>query len=70
MLPKKHRIRKDREFGRILRNSKIFYTPLLRLKIKKNSLGYNRFAVVVSAKISKKATVRNKIRRRIYEILR
>ncbi|RJR30985.1 ribonuclease P protein component, partial [Candidatus Parcubacteria bacterium] len=32
--------------------------------------GYNRFAVVVSAKISKKATVRNKIRRRIYEILR
>lgn len=35
-----------------------------------NDLGFNRFAVVTSTKLDKKAVVRNKLRRRIYEIVK
>jgi ribonuclease P protein component len=36
----------------------------------KNNLGLNRFGFVVSQKVSKKATVRNKIRRRLAEVIK
>ena len=36
----------------------------------KNNLGLNRFGFVVSQKVSKKATVRNKTRRRLAEAIR
>lgn len=41
---------------------KIKYTP--------NKLGFSRFATPVGLKISKKATVRNKIKRRLQEAIR
>lgn len=36
----------------------------------KNTRGFQRFAVVVSKKVDKRAVVRNHIRRRIYEAIR
>ncbi|MFH1392189.1 MAG: ribonuclease P protein component [bacterium] len=42
----------------------------LYLKYKPNTLQENRFRIIVSLKVSKKAVIRNKIRRRIKEILR
>jgi len=42
----------------------------LYIKYKPNSLGKNRFRIIVSLKVSKKAVIRNKIKRRIREILR
>ena len=35
-----------------------------------NSRGFTRFAVVVSKKVEKSAVKRNRIRRRVYEVLR
>lgn len=35
-----------------------------------NTRGFTRFAVVVSKKVEKSAVRRNKIRRRVYEVLR
>lgn len=35
-----------------------------------NNLGLNRFGFVVSLKVSKKATLRNKVRRRLSEIIK
>lgn len=35
-----------------------------------NERGFTRIAVVVSKKIDKRAVVRNRIRRRVYEVLR
>lgn len=43
---------------------------MLNVKIKPNDLEENRFHIVVSTKVSKKAVQRNKIKRRIREILR
>lgn len=40
------------------------------IKYKKNNLNKNSFRIIVSVKVSKKAVVRNKIRRQIREILR
>lgn len=42
----------------------------LYLKCKLNNLKQNNFKIIVSLKVSKKAVVRNKIKRRIREILR
>jgi len=36
----------------------------------KNALGINRFGFVVSLKVSKKAVVRNRVRRRLSEIMK
>jgi ribonuclease P protein component len=43
---------------------------MLYLKYYPNNLGENRYRIIVSKKVSKKAVVRNKIKRRIREILR
>jgi ribonuclease P protein component len=40
------------------------------VKIRKNSMSINRFSVVVSKKIDKKAVIRNKIKRDIKSALR
>lgn len=45
-------------------------SDFLYLKYKPNNLNKNQFKIIVSLKVSKKAVVRNKIRRRIKEILR
>lgn len=43
---------------------------MLYIKYKKNNLNKNSFKIIVSLKVSKKAVTRNKIKRRIREILR
>ena len=70
MFPKTNRITKKRDFEKIFKNSKSFKTDLCILKIAKNNLEINRFGFVVSLKVSKKAVVRNKIRRRFVEALK
>jgi len=65
MLPKINRLRRKKDFERIFKKGKGFKEDLLFLKIIKNNLGLIRFGFVVSQKISKKATVRNKIKRRL-----
>ena len=42
----------------------------LFLKIAKNGLNVSRFGFVVSQKVSKKAVIRNKIKRRLRELIR
>jgi ribonuclease P protein component len=70
MLPKINRIKKKKDFEAIFKNSKSFRDNLFVLKSAKNNLGISRFGFVVSQKISKKATVRNKVRRRMSEAVR
>jgi len=70
MLPKINRIKKKKDFETIFKNSKSFKNNLLIFRIMKNSLGLNRFGFVVSQKVSKKATIRNKVRRRLAEAIR
>ena len=71
MLPKTNRLTKSREIQVVLRKGQGIKRKSLLLKIgTQPALSPPRFAVVVSRKVSKKATVRNKIRRRILEALR
>ncbi len=44
-------------------------TPQFNLKVKKNGMGINRFGIVVSKKVDKRAVVRNKIKRLFREAL-
>ena len=50
--------------GRTIRHAKLSLVHV------ENTRGYQRFAVVVSKKVDKRATVRNRIRRRVYEAIR
>lgn len=61
---------KKKEFEVIFKKGKTKTGKLVFLKTLKNNLDDNRFGVVVSKKISKKAVVRNKIKRRLREIIR
>jgi len=70
MLAKINRIKKKKDFETIFKNSKSVKNNLFILKMAKNNLGINRFGFVVSQKISKKATVRNKVRRRLAEVVK
>ena len=70
MLPQLNRIKKKKDFETIFKNSKSFKNNLFILKIAKNNLGLNRFGFVVSKKISGKAVVRNKTRRRMAEAIK
>jgi len=70
MLPKENRIKKRKEFQKVLISSKTYKTPFFILRINKNNLNKNRFAFVVGRKVSPKATVRNKIKRRLAAIIR
>lgn len=70
MLPKKHRLTKDKDFQKVFKRGKYYSRAWLGIKINKNNLKINRFGFLIGLKISKKATVRNKIRRRLSEVIR
>lgn len=70
MLPKINRLKKKRDFENIFKTGKISRGDFLIVREAKNGLGITRCGFVVSNKISPKAVVRNKIRRRLRDIVR
>ena len=70
MLAKQHRLQKDKEFESVFRKGKASKGKFLFLKLKRNKLQISRFGFIIGKKISKKATVRNKIKRQLREIVR
>ena len=70
MLKKINRIRKDKEFDRVFKTGHSFYGRVLGIKATDNDLGTNRFGIIISTKVSKKAVIRNKFRRQIRAIIR
>lgn len=67
MLSQVSRITKKKDFEAIFKLGKTVKDGFLLFRILKNNLNQSRLAFVVSKKISDKATVRNKVRRRIRE---
>lgn len=70
MLAKINRLRREKEIELVFRKGRNFKEGFLILKTIKNNLGCHRFALIVSKKVSLKANLRNKIRRKISEIIR
>jgi len=70
MLPNKYRLKNKKDFEKVFKKGKSFKEDFLILKIVPNNSNQIRFGFIISQKISKKATLRNKLKRRISEILR
>ena len=65
MLPKNNSLKKKKDFDFVFKKGRSFKEGFLVLKIVSNNLEKSRFGIIISQKVSKKATVRNKIKRRI-----
>ncbi len=70
MLPKEYRLKRKKDFEKVLRKGKLLAKNFLTLKTVKNNLKTIRIGVVVSRKVSKKAVLRNKTKRRLREAAR
>lgn len=70
MLPARNRLRKRRDFERVFNSKSSFSGRFFRLIYSKSDLSFSRLGVVVSSKVSKKAVIRNKIRRRVYVFIK
>ncbi len=69
MLPKKYRLKKEKDFESVFKRGRKANSDSLFLKFKKNNLSFSRFGFSVRKKISKKAVVRNKIKRKLSNII-
>jgi ribonuclease P protein component len=70
MLPKRNRLKRKKDFQKVLKNGKGLKEDLLVLKMVKNNLLQSRFGFIVGTKVSKKAVLRNKLKRRLRELVR
>ena len=68
MLPREQRLRSNREFQRVYRVGRSWAHPVAALHVASQPAG-QRFGISVSKKVGN-AVVRNRVRRRIREILR
>ena len=70
MLKKYNRLAKTKDIDNVFKKGRSSYGSILGVKSLDNNLDFNRFTVVVSNKVSKKAVVRNKIKRQIREVVK
>lgn len=70
MSNKTNKISKKKDFDNIFKKGKSAKGVFLILRFIKNDLETNRFAFIVSKKVSLKAVIRNKIRRRLSESIK
>lgn len=63
MLSRNNRLRRRRDFARVYREGRMHHSDILSIKSARSKIPTTRLAVVVSTKVSKKAVVRNRIRR-------
>lgn len=70
MLPRGQRLRARKDFEQLWKRGRSVYGRTLGIRFARNPGGQSRFGAVVGVKISKRATKRNRARRRIVEALR
>ncbi|MFA5000541.1 MAG: ribonuclease P protein component [Patescibacteria group bacterium] len=70
MLKKNNRISRDKDFDRVFKTGRSFYSPILGIKAAENGLNVNRLGILINVKVSKKAVERNLYRRRLREIIK
>ncbi len=70
MLPVANRLKKDEDFRRVTSGGRYVYSSYFTLKYLPNKLESSRFGFVISTKIDKRATVRNRLKRQVREVIR
>jgi len=69
MLKKNNRIRRNKEFDRAFKTGQSFYSKVFSLKAADNDLEVSRLGILISTKVSKKAVVRNLLKRQIRAVI-
>lgn len=62
-LPKTRRIKHEKDFERVFKTGRVLKHPFFLLKFLKNGLTYCRAAISVPVAVSKKAVIRNRVKR-------
>jgi ribonuclease P protein component len=70
MLFKKYRLTKRNDFQAVFKKGRKSFGNFFSIRYKENGLDYSRIAVVVSAKVSKRAITRNLIKRRVRVVVK
>lgn len=70
MPAKQLRLTKKKDFEAIFKRGRSCYGKFLGVKAATNEEAVNRYAVIVSAKVSKKAVERNKLKRQVKVLLK
>jgi ribonuclease P protein component len=70
MFKKKNRLKKTKDFDNVFKKGKTIAGKLVFLKIIKNKTDISRVGFIVSLKISKRATIRNKLKRQLRAIIK
>jgi len=66
----KNSLRRKKDFDQVFKSGQSFYNHLFIIKSLENNLNINRLGIIIGLKVSKKAVIRNKIKRQIREIFR
>lgn len=69
-LPKQNRLKKRKDFEEVFKKGKTLHGDFLFIKYNYGTTNISRFGIVVSAKVAKKAVLRNRIRRILSETIR
>jgi ribonuclease P protein component len=69
MLPQAHRLRLEKDIKTLFSRGKSVFGEMVGIKFAKNNLPVSRFAVVTGIKVSKKAVVRNRLKRQVRAII-
>lgn len=70
MLPREYKLSKKKEIEDLAKTGKRLTSVFFNIKYKSNKENNERWLLVVSTRVHKKAVRRNKIRRRVREIIR
>lgn len=70
MLPKENRLKKEKEFEAVFKGGRTFKGEYIFLRCLANGTDKTKVGFVTSKKVSKLATERNKVKRRMREIVR
>ncbi|NPA07298.1 MAG: ribonuclease P protein component [Chloroflexi bacterium] len=68
-MKRRYRLRKRRDFERLYREGQAYVHPLVVLRVAPNDVGHPRIGITVSRAVGK-AVHRNKVKRRLREIMR
>ena len=69
MLPNEHRLRLEKDIKTLFAKGRSVFGIFVGVRFRPNKLAHSRFAFVVGTKVSKKAVVRNRLRRQLRGII-
>ncbi|MBT5808012.1 ribonuclease P protein component [Candidatus Uhrbacteria bacterium] len=69
MFPSEHRLKQEKDIKTLFAKGKGVFGIYVSLKFRKNNLEVSRFTAVAGLKVSKKAVVRNRLKRQVRAIV-